>query len=60
MPGPYHRNPMPPLMPPYGTLLSEEARIAVLQERSLANSAAIQNMFALQASSDFECTANMF
>ena len=60
MPGPYHRNPMPPLTQPYGTLLSEEAQIAVLQERSLANSAAIQNMFAVHSKSEDACNANMF
>ena len=57
MPGPYHRNPMPPLTPPYGTSLSEEAQIAVLQERSLANSTAIQNMFAVHSKSEDACNA---
>ena len=57
MPGPYHRNPMPPLTPPYGTSLSEEAQIAVLQERSLANSAAIQNIFAIHSKSEDACNA---
>ena len=57
MPGPYHRNPMPPLTPPYVTSLSEEAQIAVLQERSLANSTAIQNMFAVHSKSEDACNA---
>ena len=57
MSGTYHRNPMPPLTPPYGNSLSEEAQIAVLQERSLANSTAIQNIFAVHSKSEDACNA---
>ena len=54
----YHRNPMPPLMPPYdNSALSEAVQIAVLQERSLANATAIQNMFAVHSKSEDACNA---
>ena len=54
----YHRNPMPPLMPPYdSSALSEAVQIAVLQERSLANAAAIQNIFTIHAKAEDACNA---
>ena len=54
----YHRTPMPPLMPPYdSSALSEAVQIAVLQERSLANAEAIQNIFTIHAKAEDACNA---
>ena len=54
----YHRNPMPPLTPHSDNLLSELAsQFARLDERSLANSAAIQNIFAVHSKAEDACNA---
>ena len=54
----YHRNPMPPLMQHSDNFaLSEAVQIAVLQERSLANAAAIQNIFTIHAKAEDACNA---
>ena len=53
----YHRNPMPPLNSHLDNSLSEAVAIAVLQERSLANSTAIQNIFAIHSKSEDACNA---
>lgn len=57
MSGTYHRNPTPPLTPPSDYSLSEAVAIAVLQERSQANTAAIQNLFAIHTKSEDACNA---
>ena len=58
MSGIYHRNPMPPLMLQSGDLLTEAVTaIAVLQERSLSNTAAVQNLFAIHTKSEDACNA---
>ena len=58
MSGTYHRNPMPPLTQPLdGYSLNEAAQIARLDERSLANGAAIQNIFAIHSKAEDACSA---
>ena len=53
----YPRSPTPPLMQHLDNSLSEAVAIAVLQERSLANSAAIQNIFAVHSKAEDACNA---